>query len=188
MDQTVLLPYVLDVLDRLSLPYLVVGSFASTVYGEARHTFDIDIVLELTERDLPAFVASFPENEYYLSKDAIRQAIQQRFQFNVIHVESGNKIDFMMTRRDEWGKTQMARRRHIQILPGLEGYVAAPEDVILGKLWYFAEGGSDKHLRDIASMLRVSGDHIDRSDVEAWVRKLSLEEAWAAVVEREKNS
>src|SRR4051812_25138775 len=104
MDQTVLLPYVLGVLERLSIPYIVVGSFASTVYGEARHTFDIDIVLELTEHDLPAFAALFPEDEYYLSKDAVRQAIQQRFQFNVIHVDSGNKIDFMMTRRDDWGQ------------------------------------------------------------------------------------
>jgi hypothetical protein len=37
-------------------------------------------------------------------------------------------------------------------------------------------------------MLRVSAVQIDRADIEAWARKLGLEAAWAAVVERVKSS
>lgn len=185
MVQTDLLRYLLDVLETRSIPYLVVGSFASAAYGEARYTYGIDIVLELTEAQLPAFLAAFPGDAFYLSAEAALQAIRERFQFNIIHSESGNKIDFMLTRSDEWGRTQMARRRRALLLHDREGYLAAPEDVILGKLWYFNEGGSDRQLRDIASMLRVTGDQIDRADIESWARKLGLEEAWAAVVERE---
>jgi hypothetical protein len=50
--------------------------------------------------------------------------------------------------------------------------VAAPEDGILGKLWYFAEGGGDRHLRDIAGILRVTGDGVSRAEVERWAIKL----------------
>ena len=188
MTQTDLLRHALDVLERLAVPHMVVGSVASSAYGEYRFTNDIDIVVALTERDVPAFVAAFPDSEYYVSPAAVRDAVRTRFQFNVLHTVSGAKIDFIMSRGDEWGQAQMARRRRARVLPDREGYVAAPEDVILGKLWYFNEGGSDKHLRDIASMLRVSGDLIDRTDIDAWARKLGLDEAWTAIVEREKNS
>jgi hypothetical protein len=143
MDQTDLLRYVLGVLEARSIPHMVVGSFASSTYGDPRFTFDIDIVIDLTERDVPGFVAPFPDTEYYLSPDAVREAIRNRFQFNLVHTPTGMKVDFMLPRSDEWGRTQMARRRRILLLPDLEGYAAAPEDVIIGKLWYYTEGASD---------------------------------------------
>jgi len=185
VEQTDLLKHVLNVLEAGSIPYMVVGSFASTAYGDARFTHDIDIVIDLADRDVPGFVAAFPAPDFYVSRDAVREAIRDRFQFNVVHPASANKLDFMLPRDDEWGRAQMARRRRILLLPDREGYTAAPEDVILSKLMYFAEGGSDKHLRDIAGMLRVSASLIDRADIESWVRKLGLEEAWAAVKHRE---
>jgi hypothetical protein len=186
VSQTDLLRHVLDVLEARSISHMVVGSFASTTYGEARMTNDIDVVVDLAERDIPGFLVAFPEPEFYVSPDAVRDAIRGRFQFNVLHTGSGAKIDFILSRDDEWGRAQMARRRRVLLLPDLEGYAAAPEDVILGKLWYFTEGRSDKHLRDIAGILRVSGNQIDRADIEAWARKMGLEDAWAAVTERER--
>jgi hypothetical protein len=185
VKQSDLLRHVLNVLEAQSIAHMVVGSFASTAYGEARFTQDIDIVIELTDRDVPGFVAAFPAPDFYVSPDAVRDAIRNRFQFNVLHPASANKVDFMLPRDDEWGRAQMARRRRIRLLPDREGYTAAPEDVILSKLMYFAEGGSDKHLRDIVGMLRVSAGLIDRADIKSWVRKLGLEEGWACVQERE---
>ena len=91
-------------------------------------------------------------------KAAIRKAIRTSSQFNVIHPSSGNKIDFILPRADEWATVRMARRRPVRLLPDREVMTAAPEDVILGKLWYFSEGGGDRHLRDIAGILRVTGD------------------------------
>jgi hypothetical protein len=164
---------------------MVVGSFASSTYGEYRFTNDIDIVIALTERHVPALLAAFPDSEYYVSPDAIREAIRKSFQFNVLHTTSGAKIDFILSRDDEWGRAQMARRRRVLLLPDREASVAAPEDIILSKLWYFNEGKSDKHLRDITGMLRRSAGQIDRVDIEQWARKFGLEEAWAAVLQRE---
>jgi hypothetical protein len=60
--------------------------------------------------------------------------------------------------------------------------IAAPEDVILGKLWYFAEGGGDRHLRDIAGILRVTGEGVDRAEVERWATKLGYLEIWHQIV------
>ncbi len=184
MDQAELLRYVVEVLEAQKLTYMVVGSFASASYGEPRLTHDIDIVLHLDIAAVDRFCGAFPSPEFYVSLPAAREAALRRGQFNVIHPASGNKIDFIMARDDAWGRSQLARRGRKPILPDRETFVAAPEDVILAKLWYYQEGGSEKHLRDIAGMLRVSGEEIDKQYINHWAQQLGLLEPWQAVLRR----
>ena len=61
--------------------------------------------------------------------------------------------------------------------------LAPPEYVIVRKLEYFNEGGSDKHLRDIRGMLDVSGDLIATVELESMIRERYLDEAWERVKE-----
>ena len=56
----------------------------------------------------------------------------------------------------------------LPVIVGSEGEVLAPiEYVILRKLEYFRASGSDRHLRDVAMMLRISGDSVDQLELEA---------------------
>jgi hypothetical protein len=184
MEQADLLRRVIEVLEEQGIVYLLVGSLASGVYGEPRLTRDIDIVVELRPDQAAKLCEAFPSPEYYVSQQAAREAVARGGQFNVIHSASGNKIDFMLARADAWGRSQISRRRREQILPGRPGYTAAPEDVIIGKLWYYREGGAEKHLRDIAAMLQVSGDEIDKEYIDHWTGQLGLTEPWRAILDR----
>jgi hypothetical protein len=184
VEQAELLRRVIDILEDQRIVYLLVGSLASGVYGEPRLTADVDVVVELDPTQAAKLCAAFPAPEYYVSETAAREAVARVGQFKVIHPASGNKIDFIMARTDGWGRSQIARRRREQILPGRPGYTAAPEDVILGKLWYYREGGSEKHLRDVAGMLQVSGDEIDTAYVDDWSEKLGLATEWQMVLHR----
>jgi hypothetical protein len=175
---------VVDVLEEQGITYLLVGSLASGVYGEPRMTQDIDVVVELRPDQVARLCQAFPAPEYYVAEKAAREAVATGGQFNVIHPASANKIDFMLARRDAWGLSQVSRRRREEILPGRPGYTAAPEDVILGKLWYYQVGGSEKHLRDIAAMLQLSGDEIDMGYIEHWARQLGVTEVWQTVLGR----
>jgi len=60
MEQLDILRHTVDVLERLAVPYLIVGSFASIAYGESRFTQDIDIVVALEAKHVSNFVAAFP--------------------------------------------------------------------------------------------------------------------------------
>lgn len=182
MEQHELLRRVAEVFEGLEVPYLIVGSIASIAYGEARFTQDIDVVAALEQRHVPGFLNGFPAPAFYRSEPAIREAIRTGFQFNVIHPGSGNKVDVILPRNDRWAIERMERRRPVRLLPDRCIMVAAPEDVILGKLWYHAEGGGDRHLRDIAGILRVTGAGVDRSIVERWARELGYLEVWRAIV------
>ena len=86
-----LLQKMVEVLNRLDIPYLVTGSVAAMAYGEPRLTNDIDIVVAIEERHVGGLVAAFPATEFYISEEMIREAIQHRRQFNMIHPASGLK-------------------------------------------------------------------------------------------------
>ncbi len=66
--------------------------------------------------------------------------------------------------------------------PSNEFYVPPAETVILRKLEFFKQGGSSKHLRDIAWMLQVSVAEIDRPLLERKVSELGLEAQWATAL------
>jgi hypothetical protein len=74
------------------------------------------------------------------------------------------------------------------VAEGREAVFASPEDVILKKMEYFKAGGSDKHLRDIVGILKVSTEQMDRSYITLWAERLGLADIWIGIVERLKQS
>jgi hypothetical protein len=179
-----LLTVTADVLDDLGVRYAVVGSVASSYYGETRYTHDVDVVVEMSLSQVRRLCAAFPPPDWYVSRTAAEEAVRHRRQFNLLHPESGGKVDFMLVRDDEWGSLQLDRRENVDLLDNRRVFAAHPEDVILGKLLYFEEGASDKHLRDVAGILQVSGDLVDRDRVDEWAAKLGVLAHWRAVVDK----
>lgn len=180
MTQAELLRYLVDTLDRLRIHYMIVGSHASIYYGEPRFTQDVDIVVELTPSVLPGLLERFPASEFYVSEDAAREALARRGQFNIVHGASGVKIDVFIGKDTEYDRLRFERRQRLPLVPGREAYFARPEDVILYKLLYCREGGSDRHLRDIAGILAVSGADVDVEYIAEWARRLGVVDLWEA--------
>jgi hypothetical protein len=170
-------------LDRLQLRYLVTGSVASMLYGEPRVTHDIDLVVFLRAADIPRLPEAYPLPEFYVPPAEVLAAEAARVprgQFNVIHKASGLKGDFHTATRDEFHAWAFRNVRQYAI-GDLTIRLAPPEYVIVRKLEYFREGGSDKHLRDIRSMLAVSGEQIDRPALEEWIQRQRVEPQWELV-------
>lgn len=182
MEQSDLLRLAVKNLQRLNVPYAIVGSFASSVWGESRLTQDIDIVVDLKPQQVASICNAFPDPEFYVSRVAAEEAVARSGQFNVINPSSGNKIDFMVAGHTDWAVAQLKRSKCVALFPDQNAQVAAPEDVILGKLVYYREGGSEKHLRDIAGMLKFSGDMIDRAYVDQFAQRLGVADMWDAVL------
>jgi hypothetical protein len=168
----------LEPLERLALPYCITGSVAASVYGEPRLTADIDVVLLLDVRDIAALRAVFPDSTYYVPPDEtlrLEIARSSRGMFNLIHHASQFKADIYLSARDPLHAWALQHRRRIS-LEGSGAWIAPPEYVILRKLEYLREGGSDKHLRDIRFILAATP--IDRALVESEVARLGVGEQW----------
>lgn len=160
MRATEFLADLVEKLESRDLKYALAGSIAAMSYGEPRATLDVDVVIALDESDMDSVASLFPAPDFYVSVDAAREAIRSRTQFNVIHPTSGMKVDFFVA-GDAIERSQIARRLRRSILPETEAWCSPPEELIIKKLTYYTRGASDKHLRDIASMLRISPEQID---------------------------
>ena len=184
MEQSDLLRFVVAALQRLGVEYFVTGSIASMYFGEARLTNDIDVVVRLPPQLIDQFCVQFPTSEFYLSADAVRQAVLQHGQFNIIHPEAGLKVDVMIPSDTAFNQSRFARRRRVTPAPDYSADFASPEDVILKKMDYYREGGGEKHLRDSTGILRIGGNGIDRQYIADWAERLGLQEIWQMILGR----
>ena len=172
-----------DFFEREGVPYRVVGSMASIAYGEMRFTNDVDILVDLNPELAEAIGEEFPAPEFYVSIPAIRDAIRRRRQFNIIHTTSGMNLDIIQRRDTEFSQLDITHGRRLSS-PGLyDAWFGTPENVILMKLWYYQDGGSEKHLRDIASILLIQGTKIDREYIAHWAHKLVVAAEWQIVLD-----
>jgi hypothetical protein len=126
---------VTNVLDELGIPYLIGGSLASTVYGTMRATLDSDLVVDLGLQHAPLLVQRL-QGEFYISLDALFDAIQHRTSFNLIHLTTMFKVDVFVRKNRPYDDLQFANRtvQVIALNPERTAYVASAEDAILTKL------------------------------------------------------
>jgi hypothetical protein len=170
-------------LNRLGIRYLISGSVAAMLYGEPRVTHDVDLIVFLRLDDIARLAAAFPAPEFYLpAADVIvvELARERGGQFNIIHADSGLKADFYPANRDELHAWAFRNLKQYSIGKNIVR-LAPPEYVIIRKLEYFREGGSEKHLRDIRAMLAVSGEHIDQPALSKLVLQRGLQTEWQRV-------
>jgi hypothetical protein len=177
MELFELLQKIIEVFEKLSIPYLVTGSVASMAYGEPRLTNDIDIVADIKLSHITGLLADFPKEEYYIDEEMIKGAICRVGQFNIIHPASGLKVDVIIKQDIPFDQSRFERIRRIYPGPYPADF-ASPEDVIIKKMEYYKLGGSEKHLRDIAGIFKISGESIDRDYISQWANKLDLNEIW----------
>lgn len=167
-------------LNALGVRYIVTGSVAGMVYGEPRVTHDIDLVIELRRQDTERFAEAFPIEDFYCPPHeviAIEAGRPHRGHFNLIHHETGFKADVYLSGSDKLHQWALKNCKSINVGDAIFP-IAPAEYVILRKLEYYREGGSEKHLRDIAGMLSVSSDLIDFQELSERIREYSLEKEW----------
>lgn len=183
MEPFELLGAIARVCESSGIRYVTVGSLATIAYGEPRFTNDIDVVLDLQREQVRDFCQAFPAPDYYVSRPAVEAAVRDRRQFNIIHTPTALKVDCFIPASD-FDRQELARGVLKRVGTNSVATFATAEDVILKKMEYYRLGGSDKHLRDIAGVLKVSGEQIDRTYIAELASQLQLTEIWQAIVDR----
>jgi hypothetical protein len=125
-----------------------------------------------------SFAELFQPSAFYLSKSAVREAILQRRMFNLLDLESGDKVDFWLVTDDPFDQSRFVRRRPTNI-GGTTVYVSSPEDTILMKLkWSVASGGSEKQFHDAIRVYELQAARLDISYMQSWLDSLKITELW----------
>jgi hypothetical protein len=184
-----ILGFYLDVvcaLDEIEAPYMLVGAFAATAFGLRRATFDVDIIVDLSEPHFDALARRFPPPRYYADPEQMRSSTQMGIMFNIIDTTLGAKADLVPLSREPAYRRAFARRirRTFTDEDGaeFEAWCARPEDIIVGKLMAWQEGRSDKHPSDIREILAfalsdMSDQPLDMGYISLWAARLGADVA-----------
>lgn len=174
---TALVP-VVDTLESLGVRYQIGGSVASSVYGMARATMDVDLVADLRPEHVNMFVASL-EAGYFVDSEMIRQALREHSSFNLIHLATMLKVDIFVPTERPYDKEALQRSRRDTLVdePGARKVcVTSPEDIVLRKLEWFRLGGeaSERQWSDLLGVLRVQGTTLDFEYLRRWAAELDV--------------
>lgn len=143
-------------LESLGILYMLTGSMAMNFYAVPRMTRDIDLVVEILEKNIPSMISLF-EKEYYIDPDAIQLAIQSEKLFNAIHEESFIKVDFIIKKNSSYRLEEFSRRQKV-LFGDFETYIVSKEDLILSKMLWSKSSKSDIQKRDIKNLISSGYD------------------------------
>ncbi|MBI5970174.1 MAG: nucleotidyltransferase [Deltaproteobacteria bacterium] len=165
-------------LDGAGIGYMITGSVAANFYSIPRMTRDVDIVVELSEKDARRVFELFKE-DFYADMDAMASAVKERGMFNVIHLEAVVKIDFIVRKDDPYRIGEFDRKRRI-LFEGAPLYVVSPEDLILSKLFWARETESEMQMNDVKNLMK-SVKVLDYEYLEKWAGIIGVREAYEMV-------
>lgn len=168
----------IEPLERLDVSYMITGGVASVIYGDPRFTRDIDIVLELHAPDVAPLLSAFSDDAFYVPPEEVLREEAERPRgghFNIIHRETALRADVYVAGDDPLHAWAFSRRERMRV-NAFKIWVAPVEYVILRKLEYYRSSGSERHLRDVGMMFRISGDLVDEDDLEEWSARLEVED------------
>jgi len=167
-----------EVLDKLNIAYVIGGSMASSAYGAVRFTQDADITVEpvglIAEKLFDVL-----KDDFYISKEAMFEALKNRSSFNVIHFATAFKIDIFIRAENEFQRQMLVRSRKMRLgASNKEVSFVSPEDIILLKLdWYRqSEYASQRQWSDVQGVLAAQAALLDFEYLKNWAGKLGLTE------------
>ena len=177
IDPRKLLIKVVQILERLNIPYIITGGMAVFVWGRPRYTADIDMVVEMQAEkveDLAEELMKLGETGY-VDTEAIREALKTEGEFNFVDGTTGMKVDFWILKKEPFDQSRLQRRVAKEVL-GEQVYFSSPEDLILMKLLWARDSVSTRQLEDVESVLAISKGEIDMGYLTQWAKELGVQD------------
>lgn len=140
-------------LQQKQIPYVVVGAFASNLYGIERSTRDADFVIQ-TEHLSPQSLAQTLGNNFIVDPQARIETFTFGTYYSISRRDAEFTIDLFLLKDDPHDQSSFQRRKSVPFGFG-EIFVPTPEDLIITKLRWVQEGRRNKDVDDVLGVLTV---------------------------------
>ena len=155
------------VLQKRSIPYMVIGGQAVLLYGEPRVTRDIDITLGVDADHLDELLEVARDLSLRTLPDEVRKFVQQTMVLPCLHEDTGIRVDFIFSFTPY--ETQAIQRSNRIQIQGTEVCFASPEDVIIHKIF----AGRPRDMEDVRSIL-LRNDNVDIHYIQSWLDEFDI--------------
>ena len=172
-SQEQLLKKITSLLQKSRIPYMITGSISVVFYGRPRASHDIDFVVEAHEKDIKRILQAFtslPHSEFLVDSLAIKDAIMQKFIFQILHLPTMLKFDFWLLKDEPFDQKRFQRKKKINIF-GQPMVFASAEDTILIKLLWYKDSKIEKHLIDATFVYQIQRKNLDKKYLALWSKK-----------------
>lgn len=162
---------VIQVLEKLQIPYMVAGSLAVSAHGVPRGTRDADLVAQLRRGDGSRLAAELG-GDFYLDVDTAEEAIRRSSSFSTIYNPEVFKVDVFVLGRGAYDQEAFRRRISLPLASDqpYSVFVESSEDVVLAKLKWYRMGGevSEQQWRDVLGVLKFEAGRLDTAYLRQW--------------------
>lgn len=168
---------VVEALEAMGVHDHIGGSCASSIHGIPRQTRAFDLVVALTP-ETAAALARRLAGEFFADESIARAAAHHKRSFNVVHLDSGIKVDLFVLGDSEFDREEFRRAALMQVDAQHHASVKSPEDTMLRQLLWYRIGGevSERQWTDVLGIARLQGDRLDRTYLQHWALKLGVQE------------
>jgi hypothetical protein len=167
----------IDRIDTLGIDYAIGGSFASSAWGNPRHTNDLDVVINLEAKNVRKLIDAF-KDDFMLSENEIERSATSHEpyrSFQLLHFEQIFKIDVFLLNDTPFDQSGFSRRTKREYEGGFPAFYFTAEDTILRKLLWRLITPSDRQWNDVVQILEVRKDLIDKNYLQHWAKALGIE-------------
>jgi D-ribose pyranose/furanose isomerase RbsD len=168
---------VLEILDRLGIPYHLGGSYASAIHGVPRQTQDVDLVVDLGKDRVGGLVQALA-GDFYVDAEAVATAVRERASCNLVHLATGIKVDLFIKGTAAFDVAEFDRKVLVRLGDEAphEVFVKSAEDTLLRKLLWYRLGGevSDRQWEDVRGILSVQAERLDLAYLRQWADRLAI--------------
>lgn len=167
-----LLKNVAQSLESVGIEYMITGSMAMALYSNPRMTRDIDVIIQMMSVDAGRIVGLF-QKDFYIDEAVVLQAIRDKGMFNIIHNDSVIKVDFIIRKDEDYRIEEFSRKKKV-VIDGVPVWVVSPEDLVLSKLVWAKDSGSELQFRDARQMMALKD--VDEAYLQKWSRVLGVDD------------
>jgi hypothetical protein len=96
-----------------------------------------------------------------------------------MHLATSIKVDLIVRKGSEYRQVEFARRQPVQ-MNGVKTWIVSREDLILSKLVWAKDSGSELQRRDVKTLL---DDSMDRVYLDRWASRLGVAESLAEIAQ-----
>lgn len=157
---------VIAAFDRLSVPYMAVGSFSANVYGKPRSTKDADFVVQLGDTGISALVREIGP-DFQLDPQMSFETVTSTMRYRLRHRDSNFLVELFLL-SDDLHDQERFRRRVSGVIGGQTAFVPTAEDVVITKLRWSRQGQRPKDVEDVRGVLQVQHGRLDLSYIRHW--------------------
>jgi hypothetical protein len=181
VDEVGVVSAVIDCLNGLGVPYMIVGSLSTNAYGIERTTKDADFVVELGATPLTALMARLPPG-FRLDPQVGFETVTSTTRYRLYVASPAFMVELFEVSDDPHDRERFARRVET-VWAGRKAYLPRPEDVIVTKVRWSRGGKSrQKDVDDVRNVLAVQRDALDLAYIRSWADRHGTRERFEEIL------